>query len=90
MALVKGIRRAIQIAGGQSKLQRLVGAKSPQVVQGWFSKGKCPPHWAKKVEAATGVPVEELCPEVFAPLSVERTTSLDITQAIIVESHPNG
>lgn len=62
-ALVKltGLRLAIALAGGQSKLHRLVGTRSPQLIQYWLRKGRVTnPEWAKKVSIATGVPFEDL------------------------------
>ena len=59
------LEKAINLAGGQSALARLVGV-SPQLVHSWKRFG-VPPHRAVQIEAATGGKVKrgELRPDIF-------------------------
>lgn len=41
---------------------------SRQKVWGWFQPGRrVPPRWVLDVEAATGIPKEQLRPDIFKP-----------------------
>jgi len=58
--------RCIQAAGSQSALARIVGTS--QAAISWRvrnDKRSIPWEWAVAVERATGVPREELLPELF-------------------------
>lgn len=82
----QALRKAIEIAGNQSRLHRAIGTKFPQNIQWWVVKGKVPAEWVKRIEAATGVPATELRPDIFgtansavtnaACISPKRTTTL--------------
>ncbi len=70
------LEEAIALAGGPAKLARhaSVGV-SPQVVQGWRRNG-LPRDRAQAVEAATGVSVFRLRPDVrFWPVAVDRASA---------------
>lgn len=54
---------AIEIAGGLSALGRELGVNR-QTVYHWTRRG-IPANWARAVEYATGVPAEDLRPDVF-------------------------
>lgn len=55
---------AIERAGGQTALARAIGLSQSMVWQVSAGARPLPPKHAPAVEAATGVPVEELCPDV--------------------------
>jgi DNA-binding transcriptional regulator YdaS (Cro superfamily) len=57
------LRRAIEVAGGLTKLGELIGC-SNQRVWNWTSAGRAPVKMCPKIEAATGVPCEELRPDI--------------------------
>lgn len=58
-----GVARAVAIAGGQRALARKVGVQ-PQSVQFWLSAGRPPLERMLDVEAVTGVPWQELRPDL--------------------------
>lgn len=53
------LQRALHIAGGQTALGKLVEV-TPQAVQQWVRQGHVSRKSAKRVSAATGVPLEDL------------------------------
>jgi DNA-binding transcriptional regulator YdaS (Cro superfamily) len=57
------LRRAIESAGGLTKLGELIGC-SNQRVWNWTAAGRAPVKMCPKIEAATGVPCEELRPDI--------------------------
>jgi len=57
----QGLQRAIEKAGSARKLAVLLGI-SHQAILKWAS---VPPHQIVAVEAATGVPREELRPDLY-------------------------
>ncbi|NHN85778.1 hypothetical protein GOB93_14165 [Acetobacter musti] len=56
------IKRAAEAVGGVNALARALGIKSPSI----YSWKKIPPQRVSAVEAATGIPREELRPDLFA------------------------
>lgn len=56
--------RVVSKIGSQAALAELCEV-SPQAVHKWRDKG-FPPKQVRRIEAATGIPASELCPEVFA------------------------
>ena len=60
------IRRAIEAAGGQTALGRLIG-KTQSVIRYWMLIGQPPAEEARAIEKATGIPREELRPDIFGP-----------------------
>lgn len=58
------IERAIEKAGGQTALAKLVG-RSQGAVSQWVRERKVPAEMAVKIERATGVPRYELRPDLF-------------------------
>lgn len=58
-----GVEKAIEMAGGQTELARLMGVEQP-AVHHWLHVS-CPPARAKEIEEKLGVPRIEICPEVF-------------------------
>lgn len=56
-----GLKKAIERAGSIRKLARLLGI-SPQAVSKW---SEVPAHQIVVVESATGVPREELRPDLY-------------------------
>lgn len=71
----QALRKAIHIAGNQSRLHRAIGTKQVQNIQWWVKKGKVPAEWVKKIEAATGVPASELRPDIFGTADSAPTNS---------------
>lgn len=60
----EALQKAINAAGSQTKLARLLG-KYPQLVQAWTQNGLVPAHWVVPIEKATGVSREELRPDLY-------------------------
>jgi DNA-binding transcriptional regulator YdaS (Cro superfamily) len=61
-----GIERAVQLAGSQSALGRLLKV-TPQAVQKWVAQGFAPAERCREIELALGGAVTraELNPEIF-------------------------
>jgi DNA-binding transcriptional regulator YdaS (Cro superfamily) len=59
----QAIRRAADIAGGVTKLGRILGC-SPQRVCNWKASGRTPVKFCPIIESVTGVRCEELRPDV--------------------------
>lgn len=57
------LHKAIRAAGTQAALARACG-QFPQVITRWKKKGLIPLGHCASVEAATGIPCEELRPDV--------------------------
>jgi len=65
------LAKAVRIAGGQSALGRICSRRQSSIRE-LLLKGR--PLWAEsvlKVEAATGVPKEELRPDIYPPTGGE-------------------
>lgn len=60
---VTGLNRAIQLAGGPTALARAVGVSSHNVVRQW-QRNRVPAEHCPVIERITGVPCEELRPDV--------------------------
>lgn len=65
---MNALDRAIEAAGGPTKLAASIGLK-PNVVGNWKLRGLAPPERCIAIEAATGGSVSryELRPDVFGP-----------------------
>ncbi len=61
----EALTRAIKIAGGLSALSRKLGNITPQGVSRWHRVPVSPFNHVPGVEAATGIPREELRPDVY-------------------------
>lgn len=62
---VMALERAVAIIGSQSATARLCGVRQPTVFK-WLSKRKpLPAEHVLKVEAATGIPKEDLRPDIY-------------------------
>jgi DNA-binding transcriptional regulator YdaS (Cro superfamily) len=59
----QGLHRAIKEAGGITKLARDIGS-TKQGVWMWANRRRVPAKFCLKIEAATGVPCEELRPDI--------------------------
>lgn len=68
------IDRAIEHAGGQSKLARKCGVR-PQAVQNWQRRQRLPAERVIQVETITGVPRTELRPDIYPPSEARTGTS---------------
>lgn len=68
-----GLLKAIEIAGGQSGLAKLLGIKQGQI-SGWVRRDKKapPPEYVLKIERLTGVSRHLLRPDVFGEASNEK------------------
>jgi DNA-binding transcriptional regulator YdaS (Cro superfamily) len=62
-AQTDALRRAIEAAGGLTKLGGLIGC-SNQRVWNWTAAGRAPVKMCPRIEMATGVPCEELRPDI--------------------------
>ena len=63
----EGLQKAIKIAGGQTALAEQIGGY-PQLVQFW-TKTNIPPKWVPLVSKHTGVPREELRPDIYGEIA---------------------
>ncbi len=59
-----GIQRAIDMCGGPAGLARKIGGVTQQAVSQWT---RCPGKRIADVASATGIPREELRPDLYAP-----------------------
>lgn len=62
------VRRAIEAAGGPTALARKLGIKSPSL----YSWTKIPAERVEAVHEATGIPREDLRPDIFREPRVDR------------------
>lgn len=60
---LKALDKAIKLAGGVNALAEELGVKHPAIVQ-WKLRG-VPAERARQIEAATGVPLHELRPDLW-------------------------
>lgn len=58
--------RAAEAAGGQSALARILNC-TPQAVQRMCATGRVPAERVIAIEVATGVPREQLRPDIYPP-----------------------
>lgn len=58
-----GIQRAILVVGGQAALAELLGVKQPAI--SYYLYKRCPAEKAIQIEKLTGVPREEIRPDLF-------------------------
>mgnify|MGYP000843959381 CR=1 FL=1 len=58
--------RILDCTKSQTELARLVG-KSQSTVQYWFSSGRVPPEHVLDVERVTGIPRQEIRPDIYPP-----------------------
>ena len=65
MKPTEALKKAIEKAGGMTKLARLVGV-TPQCVNGWVSRKRVPPEQCARIELVTGVNRKKLRPDIFA------------------------
>ncbi len=56
--------RILECTKSQTELARLVG-KSQSTVQYWFSSGRVPPEHVLDVERVTGIPRQEIRPDIY-------------------------
>jgi len=60
----KSISKAIRLLGGPVAAAKKLGVGRYQTVQGWVRSGNIPARHSPDVELLTGVPCEEICPDV--------------------------
>lgn len=60
----EALKQAIEVAGSQTKLARVIGATQGHVSQ-WLRRGKVPADKVLLIERATGVGRHLLRPDVF-------------------------
>jgi len=61
------LRRAVDLVGSQAAVARLLGVSQPSVWK-WLAKKKpLPAEHVLAIEAATGVPKEQLRPDIYRP-----------------------
>lgn len=65
MKPTEALKKAIEKAGGMTKLARKVGV-TPQCVNGWVARKRVPPEQCVRIEAVTGVSRRQLRPDIFA------------------------
>lgn len=69
------LRRAVDVAGSQAALARLLGVSQPSVWK-WLDRGKAlPAEHVHAVVAATGISKEELRPDLFGEVPLPSATS---------------
>ncbi|MCP3729282.1 helix-turn-helix domain-containing protein [Sphingomonas sp. MG17] len=61
------LKRAVRLAGSQAALARKIG-RPQQTVNDWVVNGRpVPPVDAQAIERETGVPKEQLRPDIYPP-----------------------
>lgn len=67
----RAVARAVEVAGGQLRLARAIGA-SQSTVWEWLKRSPrgVHPEWVLRVEAATGVPRHHLRPDLYPPPAI--------------------
>lgn len=60
----KPIKRAVELAGGQAALARIVGVTQP-TVWAWLRKGEMPAEYVLATERATGISRHALRPDIY-------------------------
>ena len=68
------LKKAVEKAGGQSAVARKIGCTS-QAVSKWCATGEVPLKRLVAFEEATGVPREQLYPELFKSKPARRKTA---------------
>lgn len=58
------IQQAVEIAGGQTQLARLLGVSQPRVFN-WLKKNKVTPQFVIAIEQHTGISRHDLRPDVY-------------------------
>lgn len=73
------LRKAVEVAGGQSALARQIG-KTQGHISKWIQRGHIPPDAVLSIEHVTGIPRHELRPDIY-PLekSPLRPSSMPLT-----------
>ena len=61
---MNGLTKAIEQAGSQAKLAALLGVKQQHV--SYWLRSRVPAEWCRPISEATGVPVSDLRPDLFA------------------------
>lgn len=65
MKMKTGLQKAIEIVGSISALSRALGVDRAAI--GRWRSGSVPAHWIIPIEHATGVPREEIRPDLYSP-----------------------
>lgn len=68
-AVQNDLASAIEKAGGQSEVARLLGI-AQQSVSEWVARGVVPPKRVLEIERLTGVPRHRLRPDIYPPESI--------------------
>lgn len=61
------LARAVREAGGLTALAQKLGLKRASNVSNWLDAKRVPARWCGPVQEATGVPKEELRPDLYKP-----------------------
>ena len=67
---IEALQRAVEIAGGQSPLARLIGVKQSHVWN-WLQTGKVPPEHLPAIHRETGVAPSEIRPDLARVFAAE-------------------
>lgn len=63
---LEALKKAVNIAGSQTKLSKLIGCKNPSQVSVMVNRDKkASITYAAKISEVTGVPCHELRPDIF-------------------------
>lgn len=65
MAKKSPLSKAIEVAGGQSALGRLIGVRQQAIYSWVHGTGRAPAERVLAIEKATGVPRHELRPDIY-------------------------
>jgi len=65
--MIDALRRAVEAAGGQSALARVVGKSQPTVWYWLNELGRVPGEYVLAIEAHTGVSRHDLRPDLYPP-----------------------
>lgn len=61
------VDRVIEKAGGLTRAARALGIMNPSVIANWRTRGRVPAERVLEVERITGIPREQLRPDIFGP-----------------------
>lgn len=76
------LKRAVATAGSQTAFAKMLGVGQAAVSK-WLAKDELPPKHVLRVERETGVPKEELRPDIYPPeLAAAATPAADRLEGV--------
>lgn len=65
MPLIEIVQRAVAKAGGVQQFAAKVGLRNHETIYSW--QKHIPAQWVRQVHEVTGIPLEELRPDLYPP-----------------------